>query len=182
MLPEIWQSVTSLLVLYFFTDHNAEMQLNAVWQGLHQSLPEADITLLAVKQAQHEHLIASCERGNLTQFCLGSPALNHQTFVETTWVQLIQAIRDRAFDAAIIFTVPAQSPYSLAYLCYLAGIPIRLGQSQEFGGGVLSSCIQPPLESVLLQDYYLHLLKSAGLVVEEQIPAKIHQSLWLRDK
>lgn len=66
-------------------------------------------------------------------------------------------------DAAIVFTTPAQSPYLFAYLCYLAGIPIRIGQSQEFGGGVLSHCIQPPLDPVSLPDYFLHLLKAVGL-------------------
>lgn len=51
---------------------------------------------------------------------------------------LIAKLREYAFDAAVIFTNPRESPYALAYICYLAGIPIRIGQSQEFGGGVLS--------------------------------------------
>ncbi|NJL22052.1 MAG: hypothetical protein HC895_16540 [Leptolyngbyaceae cyanobacterium SM1_3_5] len=47
------------------------------------------------------------------------------------------------FDGAIVLTAPMQSPYPAAYRCYLAGIPIRVGQSIEFGGGVLSHCIEP---------------------------------------
>lgn len=45
------------------------------------------------------------------------------------------------FDAALILTQAGQSPYTLAYICYLAGIPIRIGASEEFGGGVLSHAV-----------------------------------------
>jgi ADP-heptose:LPS heptosyltransferase len=51
---------------------------------------------------------------------------------------LIAKLRQFAFDASVIFTNPQQSPYPLAYICYLAGIPIRISQSQEFGGSVFS--------------------------------------------
>ena len=57
---------------------------------------------------------------------------------------LIETLSRRAFDAAFIFTDDQESPYPLAYICYLAGIPIRLGRSQEFGGSVLSPAIAPP--------------------------------------
>jgi ADP-heptose:LPS heptosyltransferase len=56
---------------------------------------------------------------------------------------LISQLRQYAFDTSIIFTNARESPFSLAYICYLAGIPIRIGQSQEFGGGVLSHCVHP---------------------------------------
>ncbi|MBD2460884.1 hypothetical protein H6G89_07485 [Oscillatoria sp. FACHB-1407] len=81
---------------------------------------------------------------------------------------LIQILRDHHFDAALILTTPTQSPYAWAYLCYLAGIPIRVGQSKEFGGGVLSTCISPPLDDVSTTEYYLHLLRSLGLVNTEK--------------
>lgn len=66
------------------------------------------------------------------------------------------------FAAAIVFTAPNQSPYAVAYRCYLGGIPIRIGQSIEFGGGVLSHCIQP-IETDDITAHHLHLLRSIGL-------------------
>ena len=51
---------------------------------------------------------------------------------------LIQTLRARRFDAAIIFTSFAQSPHVAAYACYLAGIPLRLGEPKDFAGAVLS--------------------------------------------
>jgi ADP-heptose:LPS heptosyltransferase len=61
---------------------------------------------------------------------------------------LIEKLRLSAFDAAVIFTNSGESPYALAYSCYLAGIPIRVGDSQEFGGGVLSHALDAERFSV----------------------------------
>lgn len=45
--------------------------------------------------------------------------------------ELIEDLRSLRFDAAVIFTVYSQSPLPAAYLCYLAGIPLRLAHSRE---------------------------------------------------
>ncbi|MBD2777164.1 hypothetical protein ICL16_35255 [Iningainema sp. BLCCT55] len=73
---------------------------------------------------------------------------------------LISQLRQCAFDAAVIFSNAKESPYPLAYMCYLAGIPIRIGQSQEFGGGVLSHWVKP-LAQTHSADQYLSLVESA---------------------
>ncbi|WP_035994327.1 glycosyltransferase family 9 protein [Leptolyngbya sp. KIOST-1] len=70
--------------------------------------------------------------------------LHSQTGDPVDWQQAIAWLRHQQFDAAVILTAPGQSPYTLGYLCYLAGIPIRIGQSHEFGGQVLSHCSPPP--------------------------------------
>ena len=44
---------------------------------------------------------------------------------------LIGRLQDERFDAAIIFTSFRQSSLPAAYLCYLAGIPLRLGASVD---------------------------------------------------
>jgi lipopolysaccharide heptosyltransferase II len=44
---------------------------------------------------------------------------------------LIAQLKERRFDAAVIFTVYSQSPLPAAYLCYLAGIPLRLAHCHE---------------------------------------------------
>jgi lipopolysaccharide heptosyltransferase II len=44
---------------------------------------------------------------------------------------LIATLRERAFDAAVIFTSYSQSPLPAALLCHLAGIPLRLAHCRE---------------------------------------------------
>lgn len=51
---------------------------------------------------------------------------------------LAESLAQRQFDAAVIFTSFNQSPHPMGYVCYLAGIPLRVGASKEFGGAVLS--------------------------------------------
>ncbi|HEY6959966.1 MAG TPA: glycosyltransferase family 9 protein [Candidatus Limnocylindria bacterium] len=52
---------------------------------------------------------------------------------------LIDELRRRAFDAALIFTSFSQTPHAPAYACYLAAIPLRAGDTKEFGGSVLTT-------------------------------------------
>ena len=44
---------------------------------------------------------------------------------------LVERLRERTFDAAVIFTVFTQSPLPAAYVCHLAGIPQRLAHCRE---------------------------------------------------
>ena len=53
-------------------------------------------------------------------------------------LSLIELLKAEQFDSAIVLPDEAQSPYPFAYLCYFAEIPVRIGVSCEFGGGVLS--------------------------------------------
>ena len=51
---------------------------------------------------------------------------------------LVEELRARQFDAAVIFTVFSQSPLPAAQLCRLAGIPLRLAHCRENPYGLLS--------------------------------------------
>ncbi len=50
----------------------------------------------------------------------------------------VEELRERNFDAAIIFTSYKQSALPAAYLCYLAGIPLRAAGSFEGSGSLLT--------------------------------------------
>jgi len=78
---------------------------------------------------------------------------------------LIEEIRQHNFDAAVIFTSFAQSPYPPAYVCYLAGIPLRVGMSKEFGGGLLTTWVRSPSDSLHHVDRNLYLLEELGFQV-----------------
>ena len=50
---------------------------------------------------------------------------------EKVFFEVIDEIRERRFDAAVIFTVYSQNPLPAAMLAYLAGIPVRLAYCRE---------------------------------------------------
>jgi lipopolysaccharide heptosyltransferase II len=57
---------------------------------------------------------------------------------------LIATLRERAFDAAVIFTSYSQSPLPAALLCHLAGIPLRLAHCRENPYRMLTDWIAEP--------------------------------------
>ena len=71
-------------------------------------------------------------------------------------------LRRQCFDAAFFFTSRQSSPFPAAYLCYLAGVPIRVGQANLFGGRVLSDTFPRPKDNDIVADY-LALVEAAGL-------------------
>ncbi len=167
MLPNAWQRVQRLLVTCPSPVADA-MALGLTLRSLHQALPAAVVVLLASpSRSQIVSLLPGVDQvlvhSAVDRF--GSDAAQAQ--------DLITTIKAAQFGGAIVFTGPAQSPYPLAYACYLAGIPLRLGQSLEFGGGVLSDWVKPGPDPCL--DHNLYLLEAAGLAIakaSEQAPPR----------
>lgn len=71
--------------------------------------------------------------------------------------------RLRGYDAVVVFTSFAQSPWPVAYAAYLAGVPVRVGVSKEFGGSVLSHRLPAPPDAQHQSDRALALLASVGV-------------------
>lgn len=76
---------------------------------------------------------------------------------------LAEALAEHGFDAAFIFTSFGQSPYPPAYVAYLAGIPVRVAQSHEWGGQILTHLVQPLPDETHQVDRNLHLLEAVGI-------------------
>jgi ADP-heptose:LPS heptosyltransferase len=76
---------------------------------------------------------------------------------------LVERLRTGAYDAVVVFTSFSQSPWPPAYAAYLAGVPVRVGQSREFGGSLLSHWVTPPDDAVHQVDRALHLLAAVGV-------------------
>lgn len=95
--------------------------------------------------------------------------------------ELVKTWRDCQFDAAIIFTSFNQSPHPAGLLCYLAGIPLRLGESKEFGGGVLTTEVVSAPDQIHQVERNLRLIESVGFQVLDrslsiQIPVVAQQA------
>jgi ADP-heptose:LPS heptosyltransferase len=73
--------------------------------------------------------------------------------------------RLRGYDAVVVSTSFSQSPWPAAYAAYLAGVPIRIGQSAEFGGSLLTHWVLPPADDRTAHqvDRSLRLIAAAGV-------------------
>ncbi len=142
--------------------------LGPALRTLKHALPEAEITLMASPAGSQVAEMLPWVDDVMTHRLLWQDLSGALPFDPARESVLVEEIKRRRFDAAFIFTSFSQSPYPVAYLCYLAGIPVRLGQSREFGGGVLSQWIEPLPDSAHQVDRNLHLLESCGLPVDDR--------------
>ncbi|MGH2449201.1 MAG: glycosyltransferase family 9 protein [Chloroflexota bacterium] len=81
--------------------------------------------------------------------------------------RLIERLRERRFDAAFIFTSFKQTPHVPAYLCYLAGIQRRVGESLEFGGLALTDTVTGTPEWEHQVERNLRLVRIVGMRVDD---------------
>ena len=82
--------------------------------------------------------------------------------------ELIDTLAARAFDAALIFTSFSQSPHSPGYVCYLAGIPLRVGESKEFGGATLSTELRGAPDELHQVERNLRLVEHLGFEARDR--------------
>lgn len=58
--------------------------------------------------------------------------------------RMIERLRAGKFDAAVIFTVYSQNPLPAAFVCYMAGIPLRLAHCHENPYQLLTDWVRDP--------------------------------------
>jgi ADP-heptose:LPS heptosyltransferase len=180
MRPEGWQSVDRVLVVRLDNVGDVVM-LGPALRALRDTLPGVSLTLLAspagsqvapllpwlddvlVQRASWQQLAGT---GTLA-YPAGQTESRPNVGVQQD-LALVERLRSRKFDAAVIFTSFAQSPYPPAYACYMAGIPIRLGQSKEFGGMVLSQWVKPLPDETHQAERNMHLLEAAGFAIPDR--------------
>jgi ADP-heptose:LPS heptosyltransferase len=94
--------------------------------------------------------------------------LGHLPFDPSRESSLVELLRRRRFDAALVFTSFSQSPHAAAYACLQAGIPLRAGHSKEFGGAVLTDWQRGIPDDLHQVERNLRLVESLGFVSSER--------------
>lgn len=158
--PE-WQNVQRLLVMRLDNIGDVVM-IGPALRTLRSCLPNASIALMASPGGSQVAPLLPWVDEILTSRVVWQDASGAMPFDPVRERDLVETLAKRKFDAAVIFTSFSQSPYPPAYVCYLAGIPIRLGQSKEFGGSILSMWVKPLPDDAHQVDRNLFLLESAG--------------------
>lgn len=137
-------------------------------RALKDGLPNARLTLLASPNgAQAAPLIPSVDEV-IARSVVWQDAQGKMPLDVLRELRLAEELRERAFDLAIIFTSFAQSPYPPAYVCYLAGVPRRIGQSKEFGGSLLTTWVKASSDAMHQIDRNLRLIEAMGLPIEQR--------------
>jgi lipopolysaccharide heptosyltransferase II len=92
-------------------------------------------------------------------------------------VELVKSLREKCFDAAVIFTVFSQNPLAAAYLCYLADVPRRLAHCRENPYQLLTHWVlEPEPEKTIRHE----VRRQLDLVAEVGCPAQSGEHLLLQ--
>ncbi len=102
--------------------------------------------------------------------------------------QMIEQLRQDQFDAAVIFTVYSQNPLPSAFLCYMAGIPLRLAHCHENPYQLLTDWIKDPEPDQFTRhevQRQLDLVAQVGCVLEQEqmslhVPKQVEQCIKVR--
>ncbi|GIH70477.1 glycosyl transferase [Sphaerimonospora thailandensis] len=78
-------------------------------------------------------------------------------------LDLVDRIGHGGYQAVVILTSFSQSPWPAGYLCRLAGVPVRVGMSKEFGGAGLTHWVPSPPDELHQVDRSLHLLERVAV-------------------
>ncbi|MFI9572259.1 glycosyltransferase family 9 protein [Microbispora rosea] len=78
-------------------------------------------------------------------------------------LDLVERIGWGGYEAAVILTSFSQAPWPAGNLCRLAGLPVRVGMSKEFGGAGLTHWVPSPPDETHQVDRALHMLERVGV-------------------
>ncbi len=167
MLPETWQAVRRILAVR--QDNVGDIvMLGPALRAIRQNLPHAAITLLCSPAGSKAAPLLPWVDDILVQRPIWQDVNGALPFCPSRELETIQSLRRGQFDAALLFTSFSQSPWPAAMACYLAGIPIRAGQSKEFGGSVLSNWVRPRADELHQVDRNLALLDALGFSIRSR--------------
>ena len=113
------------------------VMLGPALRAIKQTSPEARLTLLASPAGSLAAPLLPWIDDVIVWRSIWQDVGGHMPFDPTARAGLIRTLAERQFDAALIFTSFSQTPQVPGYVCYLAGIPLRAGESKEFGGSAL---------------------------------------------
>jgi ADP-heptose:LPS heptosyltransferase len=161
-----WAEVWRLLVMRL--DNIGDVVMTGpVLRALKENLPRASITLMASPGGKEAASLLPWVDEVFAWRVLWQD-LGRLSFDPAREWELIEALRRGSYDAAIILTSFKQTPHPAGYACYLAGIPLRIGESKEWGGGVLTDEAPSAPDEVHQVERNLHLIEHAGFGVEDR--------------
>jgi len=160
-IPDEWMAAKRILAVRLDNLGDVLVTTPAI-HAVRRSLPEAEIALLASP--------VGAQVGRLNPDI--ADVIVYESPQMDPWRRLpqdsereqrmIALLKERAFDAAIIFTSFRQSSLPAAYLCYLADIPLRHAASIDGPGSLLTSRHRHPERMLHEVERGLDLVRAIG--------------------
>lgn len=161
-----WLSARTILAVRMDNLGDVVM-LGPALRAVKETSPAARLTLLASPGGAHAAALLPWVDDVIPWKAIWQD-MGHMAFDPARERQLIDLLAARAFDAALIFTSFSQGPHGPGYACYLAGIPLRAGESKEFGGRVLSHELRGAPDDLHQVERNLRLVEMLGFAARDR--------------
>ena len=144
------------------------IMLGPALRAIKESAPAARVTLLASRAGGAAAALLPWVDDALVWRPIWQDVGNRLPFDPLRELKQIGQLAARRFDAALIFTSFSQTPHVPGYVCYLAGIPLRAGESKEFGGGTLTNELRGAPEEMHQAERNLRLVEQLGFTAHDR--------------
>lgn len=144
------------------------IMLGPALRAVKETSPQARLTLLASEGGATAAPLLPWIDDVITWRASWQDVSGHFPFDTGYELQLIQVLAERRFDAALIFTSFSQTPHVPGYVCYLAGIPLRAGESKEFAGSTLTTELHGAPDELHQVERNLRLVECLGFVARNR--------------
>ena len=162
-----WLTAKNILVVRLDNIGDVLM-LGPALRAVKETSPQSRITLLASPAGANAVPLLPWIDDVMIWRAIWQDVGGHMAFDPACERELIGQLAKREFDAAFIFTSFSQSPHTPAYVCYLAGIPLRAGESNEFAGSTLSTQLQGGPTEMHQVERNLRLVEHLGFVARDR--------------
>lgn len=142
--------------------------LGPALRAVKQTLPQARLTLLASPAGATAAPLLPWIDDVIVWRAIWQDVGGKMPFDPGRERELIAELSRRQFDAALIFTSFSQTPHVPGFVCYLAGIPLRAGESKEFGGSTLTVELRSGPDELHQAERNLRLVEQLGFTVRDR--------------
>jgi ADP-heptose:LPS heptosyltransferase len=159
---EEWRDVRRMLAVRLDNLGDVLVTTPAI-HAMRESLPNAAITLLASPVGAQAGRLNPDVADVLVYNAPWMDPWSRLPLDPAREMQAIAQLRAGRYDAAVIFSSFRQSPLPAAYLCYLAGIPLRLAASIDGPGSLLTTRHRHPERMMHEVERGLDLVAAVGM-------------------
>ena len=144
------------------------VMLGPALRAVKETSPHARLTLLASPAGTSAAALLPWIDDVITWRSIWQDVGGRMPFEPARERELIALLTERKFDAALIFTSFSQTPHTPGYVCYLAGIPLRAGESKEFGGSTLTTELRGAPDELHQVERNVRLVEHLGFEVKDR--------------
>lgn len=144
------------------------VMLGPALRAIKETLPDVRLTLLASPVGAMAVSLLPWIDNVIVWRSLWQDVGQRMRFDPAYELKFVNLLARQGIDGALIFTSFKQTPHVAGYACYLAGIPLRAGESKEFGGSTLTTELSGAPDELHQVERNLRLVERLGFAVRDR--------------